>query len=241
MFNSESGGGNGMFMPVAPAYGYGGNGGFGMGGDWAWIILLLLAFGGGWGGGFGGGFGGDIYPWLNNSQNINDGFRDQMLNTTISGIQNSVTSGFGDVQTALCGGFAGVNAGIANGFAQSEIAANARQIADMQQNFAAQTATLQGFNGVQGQLSQCCCDNRLATCQTQNIIQTEGAATRLAIQSQTQQILDKMCQDKIDAKNEKIVELNNRINFLEENNYVQNALTAQTQYLINQLTPAAAA
>ena len=207
--------GGGMVMPVAP-YG-GGNGGLGFGGDWAWILLLLVLFGGG---GFGmGGFGMDgFYPWMNQSNQINGGFRDQLLGSQISGIQNSITSGFGDIQTALCGGFAGVNAAITN----SEINA-------MQNTF-----------GLQSQLSQCCCDNRLATIQTQNIVASESAATRAAIQAQTQAILDKMCQDKIDAKNEKIVELNNRINFLEENNYVQNALTAQTQYLINQLgTPAA--
>lgn len=218
--NSEN---TGMYMPVAPAFGYGGNNGFGMNGDWAWIILLLLAFGGGWGNGMGGAFGGDgLYPWLNNSNQINGGFRDQMLGTQINGIQNAITSGFGDVQNALC-----------NGFSQAEISANARQMADMQQNFANQTATLQGFNGMQAQLAQCCCDNRLATCQTQNLVQSEGAATRAALQAQTQTILDKMCQDKIDAKNEQIVALNNRINSLEANNYVQNALTAQTQFFIN--------
>ena len=225
MLSSEN---NGMYMPVAPAYG--GNG-FGMGGDWAWIILLLLAFGGGWGNGFGGYGMNDMYPWLNNSNQMNNGFQNQMLNTSINGIQQAITSGFGDMQTALCGGFAGVNAGIANGFAQAEIAANSRQMADMNQMF-----------GLSQQFAQCCCDNRLATCQTQNIVQNEGAATRSAIQNGVQAVLDKMCQDKIDAKNEKIVELNNRINFLEENNYVQNSLTAQTQYLISQLktdTPAA--
>ena len=78
-----------MVMPVAPAYGGGGFGG-GFGGDWAWILLLLVLFGGG---GFGGGFGMDgLYPWMNNSQNINDGFRDQMLNTSISGISSQLSS-----------------------------------------------------------------------------------------------------------------------------------------------------
>jgi len=199
-----------LSMPVAPAYGNGG-GGFGnfFGGDGAWILLLLLLCGGGWGGGFGG-FD-SLYPWMNNSQNINDGFRDQMLGTQIGGIQNAITSGFGDIQTSLCNGFNSTQMNI-----------------------------LQSVNGIQSQLAQCCCDNRLATVQTQNVVATEGAATRLAIQQQTQAILDKMCQDKIDAKNEKIVEQNNRINFLEENNYVQNALTAQTQYLINQLGTAPA-
>ena len=34
-------------------------------------------------------------------------------------------------------------------------------------------------------------------------------------------------------KNEKIVEPNNKINSLEANNYIQNALTAQTQYFLS--------
>ena len=99
--------GTGMVMPVAPAYG-GGNGFGGFGGDWAWIILLLLAFGGGWGFG-GGGFGGDgLYPWMNNSQNINDGFRDQMLQTTVTGLSDKLCTGFADVNAAI------TNASIAN-------------------------------------------------------------------------------------------------------------------------------
>ena len=118
---TDEGSGNGFYMPVAPAYGYGGNGGgFGFGGgDWAWILLLLLIGGNGWG--FGGGFGGGmmwpmmmgagmngfgldyLYPWLNNSQHMSDGFRDQALQTSINGLQNSVTAGFGDVQLGIAG------------------------------------------------------------------------------------------------------------------------------------------
>lgn len=220
---------NGIVMPVAPMNG---GGGFGdLGGNGWWIILLFILLGG-WGGGFGAG-GNDLYPWMNNSQNINDGFRDQMLNTQVSGIQNAITSGFGDVQTALCGGFAGVNASIANGFAQTEIAANARQMADMQQSFA-----------LQSQLSQCCCDNRMATVQTQNIVQNEGAATRLAIQEQTQAILDKMCQQEIDALKAQNIALQNQVNMqnLAASQTAQTAAlvadnTAQTQYLINRIAP----
>ena len=214
---------NGMVMPVSPMYGNSGFGGFG--GDASWLIVLFLfAMMGGWGNGFGGG--NNMYPWLNNSNQINDGFRDQMLNTQAMGIQSAVATGFGDVQTALCGGFAGVNATVNN--AQNLIT---------QQMYANQIAELQGMNGLQSQLAQCCCDNRLATCQTQNIVQSESAATRLAIQNGVQAVLDKMCQDKIDAKNEKIVELNNKINSLEANNYVQNALTAQTQYFLGLYPP----
>jgi hypothetical protein len=184
-------------MPVMPAgYGNGFGGGFG-GMDGWWLVLLFLFAGGGfgWGNGFGGNGGGFM------NADIQRGFDQSAVMTGVSGIQNTLTSGFGDLQTALCGGFAGVNSNISNGFAQIEIGANARQMADMNRSFDAQVATMQGFNGLQGQLSQCCCDNRLATCQTQNIVQNEAAATRLAIQQQTQAILDKMCQDDIDRKN----------------------------------------
>lgn len=183
----------GMVMPVAPMMGgnNGGFGGFGDGNGW-WILLLffLLCGNGGWGGGFGGGFDGGLYPWMNNSQNINSGFRDQMLNTSINGIQNSITSGFGDVQTSLCNGFAGVNATINSGFAGAEASANARQMANMNQAFAAQTAMSQGFNGLQAQFADCCCENRLANCQTQNVIQSEGSQTRFADANNTRDIID---------------------------------------------------
>lgn len=170
---------SGMIMPVQPLNngGYGNNGGFG--GDWSSWIILLLIFGmfgnGGWGNGYGaGGFNNALsydFPWLMSGQNginanTNNSFNQAATQSAIAGLQNAVTSGFGDVQTALCGGFGGVNQNISqtgngivnalnSGFANAETAANARQMADMQQNFANQTATLQGFNGLQSQLAQC--------------------------------------------------------------------------------------
>ena len=205
-------------MPMAPA-GYSGGGfgsGFGWGNDIWLIIIILFAFGGF---GFGGGGYGNganntasvLYPWMNSSQQVSDGFRDQMINSNITGIQTSLTNGFSGVQNALCSGVAGVNGAIANGFAQSEISANARQMADMQQNFA-----------LSQQLSQCCCDNKTATQSLAYNIATEACADRNAISSalrdvleannaSTQKILDTMCQDKIDAKNERIAELQNQL------------------------------
>ena len=157
-------------MPVTPGYG-GGMGGFGgFGGDWAWILLLLVLFGG-WGGNGVGGFdGGGFYPWMNQSNQINGGFRDAMINDNITSIGDKLVSGFGDITTQLC-----------NGFNQ-----NAMNV-------------LQSVNGIQAQLAQCCCDNRLATVQTQNVVATEGASTRLAIQNQTQAILDKLCALELDG------------------------------------------
>ena len=145
---------NGMFtMPVAPMYGGNGGNGFGFGSDWAWIILLLLLGWGnnGWGsGGFDGGAGG-LYPWMNQAEITQGGFRDQMINNNIT----SIRDGISDISTQLCNGFAGVNAGVANGFAQAEIAANGRQMASMNQNFGLQTSILQGFNALGSQFADC--------------------------------------------------------------------------------------
>ena len=217
--------GNGnIVMPVGPMGGYGGGfGGFGGDSGAWWLLILLLALGG-WNNGFGG-FGGNGGGFV--GADVQRGFDQSAVMTGMNGLQNSVTSGFGDLQTALCSGFGTVNSNISNGFAQAEIGENARQMANMQQMF-----------GLSNQLSQCCCDNRLATCQTQNIVQNEGAATRLAIQQQTQSILDKMCQDDIDRKNEKILELQNSLN-MANLSASQVAQTATILAALTTTTPAA--
>ena len=229
-----------IVMPVTPMGGYG-NGGFGFGGDMgAWWLLILLFALGGWGGGFGFGGGGAI-PMMNTNNDIQRGFDQSAVIGSLNGIQSAVTSGFGDMQTALCGGFGTVNSNIANGFAQSEISANARQMANMQQDFA-----------LQSQLANCCCENRLATANQTATILAEHCADRQVlsdgvrdiITNQTlgvQRILDQMCADKIDAKNERILELERQITALNSNNYIQNALTAQTQFFLQQYPPTTAA
>lgn len=230
-----------MVMPVAPYYGGNGGGGFGFGdaGSGWWLIILLLCLGG-WGGNFGG-FGGNGAGTMMVNNDVQRGFDQAALTTGLSGVQSAITSGFGDVQTALCGGFAGVNSNIANGFAQSEIAANSRQMANMQQNFALQSA-----------LSNCCCENRLATANQTATILAEHCADRQVLSDGVrdiltnqnngiQRILDQMCADKIDQKNEKILELERQITALNSNNYIQNALTAQTHFFLQQYPPTATA
>lgn len=239
------------------------NDGFGEGSGW-WIILLLLALGG-WNNGFGnngGGYGGGVsndYAWLSNGQkeimqNTNDGFNTlqlaNQLTTANTGIQNLSTqlcNCCADVNSNLCNGFAGVNATVNSGFANAETAANARQMANMNQNFNNQIATLNGFNNLNSALSTCCSENRLATCQTQNIIQNESNATRFAdanntrdiltnATANTQAILDKLCQleldakqDKIDSKNEKIADLQRELSMadLRASQTAQNAFISQ--------------
>ena len=233
-------GSNGMVMPVSPMYG-GGMGGFGnsFGGDWGWIILLLLIAGGGWGNGFGGfgGFGMDgIYPWMNQANLTSNGFQNQMLNDNIT----SIRDGIGNLATQICDSTGNIQMALCNGFAGVEQGANTRQMADMQQAFAMQTAMSQGFNGVQSQLAQCCCDNRLATANLGSDIAREACATRTNDTQNTQAILntinggiqsikDQLCADKIDAKNDEISELRQQIAMkdLAASQIAQNAFIAQ--------------
>lgn len=249
-----------MYMPVAPAYGNG-SGGFGFGGDGAWLILfILLACGGGWGNGFGGGFGnmalGYDFPWLlqgqqNTDNNVSNGFRDQMIQTGVT----SIRDGIGDLATQICNSTGNIQMALANGFSGVEQGANSRQIANMQTAFAQQTAINQGFSDVASQLANCCCENRLATAQTQALVQSENCADRQAlsdgirdvIASQTagfQRVLDQMCNDKIDAKNEKIADLQAQLQMAElkanNNLQTQTLITdnlAQTNALERYLAP----
>ena len=260
---------SGMVMPVTPMYG-GGNGGFGggFGGDWGWIILLLLFAGGGWGGGFGGGFGGFgnmmlgyDFPWLLNGQqnimsNTNNGFRDQMINDNIT----SVRDGINGLSTQLCGCCGDVQMALANGFAGVEQGGNARQIANMQQAFSAQTAVTQGMNDIGMSLQNCCCENRANIADLKYTVATENCADRTAayqntrdiIDSQTrgtQAILDKLCQleldgvkAQVDAKNDRIVDLQNQLNMatfresqVAQNAFIANGLNQEVDALYNRL------
>ena len=223
--------GGGMIMPVAPMGG-GSADGF-MGGNGWWILILFILLGG-WGNGFGGfGGGGDLYPWMNNSQNISSGFRDQMLNTQINGIHDQLCSGF-------------------NGLTQ-QLYTN--QISDLERSFAAQTANTAGLTGLQAQLANCCCENRAATADLKYTVATEACADRAAIssalrdvisatQAQTQTILDKMCQQEIDNLKAQNIALQNQVNMqaLAASQTAQTAAlvadnTAQTQYIVNRVAP----
>ncbi|MBQ1291586.1 MAG: hypothetical protein IIY28_09610 [Lachnospiraceae bacterium] len=223
--------GTGTTMLVQPS-GFGGNSGFGFGDGNGWWILLLFILMGGWGGNFGGGFGGvggDFYPWMNQSNQISSGFQSQMLNDNITGIQNSLNG----ISSQLCN----------------------NQMADLERSFAAQTANTAGMNAIQSQLANCCCENRAATADLKYTVATEACADRNAIssalrdvlsatQAQTQTILDKMCQQEIDALKSQNIALQNQVNMqaLAASQTAQTAQliadnTAQTQYIVNRVAP----
>ena len=254
---------NGYTYPY-PVYGGNGfgNSGFGNGDSWIWLILILALMGG-WGngngnGGFGGGFNND-YAWLSNGQkeimqNTNDGFNTlqlaNQLTSANNGIQNLSTqlcNCCADVNANLCNGFAGVNATVNSGFANAESSANARQMANMQQNFNNQLSTLQSFNNLSSQFADCCCENRLGIANLNSTILSENCTDRYEAAkntrdiitnatANTQAVLDKLCQleldakqDKIDAKNEKISELQRELQMadLRASQTAQNAFISQ--------------
>ena len=232
----------------------GGNGdgfGGGFGNDWGWIILLLLFANGGWGNGFGGfGGGNEIYPWMNQANLTSEGFQNQMLNDNVTSIRDGIAS----LSTQLCNCCGDMQMAVANGFAGVEQGANARQMANMNQMFANQTAMMQGFNAVQSQFADCCCENRLANCQTQNIIQNEGNMTRFADANNTrdlltnqtantQAILDKLCQLELDAKNDKISDLERQLTMADlrasqtaQNAFIQQGFSDEVDALYNRLS-----
>lgn len=230
--------------PVFPyGAGYGNNSGFGGDGSWLWFILILALMGGwGNGNGFGGGFGGNNeYAWLSNGQkeimqNTNDGFNTLQLANQLTGI----ASGVQNLSTQLCNCCADINATTNAGFANAETAANARQMTNMQQAFSNQLSTLQGFNGVTSGIAEASADNRLGIAGLNSTILSENCADRAALAdglkdvlinqtANTQRILDQLCNDKIDAKNEKIADLQRELQMadLRASQIAQNSFIAQ--------------
>lgn len=223
--------GYGYPYPVFPYGGGFGNSGFGTDGGWIWIILILALFGGfnGNGNGFGNGFNND-YAWLSNGQkeimqNTNDGFNTLHLSNQIEGVRDGIYG----LSNQLCNCCADMNQTVSNGFYNAEIAANNRQMADMNQNFA-----------LSKQLGDCCCENRLGIANLNSTILSENCADRAALAdglkdilinqtANTQRILDQLCNDKIDAKNEKILDLQRQLDMadLKASQIAQNAFISQ--------------
>lgn len=246
-------GGMGMAYPVMPAYGYGGGmGGFGLDGGGYWLLYLVVAmmmFGGGMGG-FGFGGGGMLAPWLlagqtNSNNDIQRNFDQLYTTNAIGNLSNAVSSGFANAETAESARQSALMQLIYSG-----------QVADMERNFAAQTSINSGICGLSKDLLKCCCDNAANTAALEATVLRENCQDRYELAQQTQTVLkaigdgvqnikDQLYNDKLDAKNEQIVSLQNQLNMAafresqsDQNNYLQNALTALTQYIIGLYPPA---
>jgi len=219
---------------VIPTYDISGNGNNGWGGNMGEWILGIVALGmlsnGTLFGGNGNNGNGGMFPWLMTgqagiNQNTNYGFDTLHLSNQIEGVRDDVN----EIQTQICNTGNSITNAITSGFYGAEISANNRAVNQMQDTFA-----------LSRQFADCCCENRLATCQTQNIVQSEGSATRFAdanntrdiitnATANTQSILDKLCQLELDAKNDRISQLEreNLMKDLQASQIAQNAFISQ--------------
>ena len=187
--------GNG-FYPYPMFYGNNNSGFGGFGGDGAlWLIVLLALIWGGNNNGFGG-FGGNNndFAWLSNGQkdimnNTNNGFDTLHLSNQLEGNRDAING----IANQICNSTASINSNVS-----------------------------EGFYGLNTSLLNCCCENRLGIANLNSTIISENCADRQLINeigrdiitnqtANTQKILDQLCQDKIDAKNEKIVDLQREI------------------------------
>lgn len=245
-----------------------GNDGFGWGGNGAWWLLVLFLFAAN-GNGFGWGGNNGMMPYMASTNTNNDvqrGFDQQALMTAAGDINSSLASGFAGINQGLCSGFAGVNATVNNGFSAAEASNNARQMANMNQMFSLQTGLANQLNTIAANQAQCCCDNRLATANLQSTILSENCADRAAISdgirdivaNQTantqmlintttqavQNVMDKICQLELDAKNDKIADLQNQLTMANlaasqtaQTSRILSDNAAQTQALEQYLNP----
>ena len=221
---------------------YGNNGGFGnggfFGGEGIWAILLFaMIFGnGGWGNNNGGFFGGrgfdDGYAWLSNGQkeimqNTNNGFDTLHLSNQL----DTVNSGIYSLSNQLCNTGNDITSAISNGFYNSEIAANNRQMANMNTAF-----------NLQSQLAQCCCDNKLATQDLKSTVISENCSDREVLRqigqdilvnqtANTQKIIDEIFRDRLDEKDDKIAELNRQLQMAD----LRASQIAQTQAITSNI------
>lgn len=208
----------------------------GFGGSDGWLIIILLLALGGWGNGgaFGGNFGGNggfgMYPWIANGQqeimsNTNYGFDTLHLSNQIEGVRDGIYG----LSNQLCNCCADMQQTVNAGFANAETSANSRQMANMNQMY-----------GISTQIAGASADNRLGIADLKYTVATENCADRQAlntgvrdiIDSQTrgtQAILDKLCQQEIDAKNETIANLRTQLNMadLRASQTAQNAFISQ--------------
>lgn len=227
--------GNGFAYPYPVMYGNGGFGGnAGYGSDWIWVILLLALFGGNWGGNNGGFFGGNNndFAWLSNGQkeimqNTNQGFDTLHLSNQL----DTVNSGIYSLSNQLCNTGHDITNAVSNGFYNAEIAANNRQMANMNTAF-----------DLSRQFADCCCENRLGVQDLKSTVISENCSDREVLRqigqdilvnqtANTQKIIDEIFRDRLDEKDDKIAELNRQLQMAD----LRASQIAQTQAITSNI------
>ena len=204
----------------------GNNDGFGngFGGGW-WVILFILLLGGGFGWGNGNNAGNGManmaIPYMmGNSYNadVQRGFD-----------QSAVITALGNLSTAVANGFANQSVDACNKAMNIMQGQNGIQMQMSNDKFDTISTLNNGHNAILQQMGvyemarqQCCCDNKAAIAALSADIARENCADRTALDVAVwnlgqkmdagfQGIKDQMYQDKLDAKNEQIADLQRQL------------------------------
>lgn len=120
-------------------------------------------------------------------------------------------------QAAITGQLAGINAAVTSGFANAEIS-----------RCATQANLTNQLNTIAMNQQNCCCENRAAVADLKYTIANEEAATRAANSANTQAILDKLCQQEIEALKVQNSNLQTQLNMAT----LRESQTAQTAQIL---------
>ena len=237
-----------------------GYGGFGNGdGSWWILLLFLFAMNGGWGnGGFGNANGAVPYMMTESTQAaVQNGFNQQGILTGINGIQTTLANGFADAAVARC-----------NAQTTTLQALSNNQMGLYQTLNANQNANTAAMNQLAMGLQNCCCQNQSNIQDLKYVVATENCADRQAISDGLRDVIanntantnalaqalnqgiqaikDDLCQDRLDAANRQIQQLQTQLNManLAASQTAQTAQliqdnNAQTAALIQRIAPAA--
>jgi hypothetical protein len=212
------------------------NGNNGFGNDSAsWIIILFLFMFMGWGGNFNG-FGGTT------GNEVQNGFDHAAVTNGIQNLNTSVNNGFSNAEVARCNATQNILQQMNNN--NSSVLQQLNTMAYNQLGNANQNQA--GLADLKYTIAREACEDRSAVTSALQQLQATNNAN-------TQAILDKLCQQEIEAKNDTIAQLRSQLNSSSMLNTIQSfnasnlAQTGQliadnaqqTQTLINQLrTPA---
>lgn len=230
MFNNNNGY---SLADIAAATGNNNDGFGGFNGDGAWIFLLfILILMGGWGNGYGYGGGGGTVNAVN--ADVQRGFDQSAIINGLNGVSTAINAGFAGAEISRCNAQANVLQTLNNN--QANLSTQLNTIAMNQQN--------------------CCCENRAGLADLKYTVATEACADRTAVTdalreviasntANTQAILDKLCQQEIDALKAQNQQLQMQ-SYLANLAASQNAQTgqiltdnaAQTTALLRALNPA---
>lgn len=206
------------------------NDGFGGNNGW-WILIILFA----------------LFGWGNNGWGNGSSGHPATTGDLQSGFDTqSILSGIRSIENGICDGFYAMNTSVLNGFNTLQ-AATTQTDFDLQQAInGVNVAAMQNQNALSTQLAQCCCENRQGQAQIAYDMATQSCQTRQAINDAARDITDnananyRALHDEIVAmriqdKDTQISDLKTQLGQAS----LAASQSAQNQYLISQLRPAA--